>query len=129
MRLALNSAKNRTDPFTTHARPAANRPFVIGLKCLHDVRMVCAPQKPSGPQVVRRCRGELECGVAGISFHDPGKSHREHGLFRGATDVLQEVVSLTLSIPFSVLYLQQPMKLDFVWSSMCIVGAVYLMFL
>ena len=42
--------------------------------------------------------------------------------------VLQEVISLTLFIPFSVLYLQQPMKLDFVWSSMCMVGAVYFMF-
>ena len=42
--------------------------------------------------------------------------------------VLQEVISLTLFIPFSVLYLQQPMKLDFVWSSRCMVGAVYFMF-
>ncbi len=42
--------------------------------------------------------------------------------------VLQEVISLTLFIPFSVLYLQQPMKLDFVWSSMCMVGAVYFVF-
>jgi uncharacterized protein (DUF486 family) len=42
--------------------------------------------------------------------------------------VLQEVISLTLFMPFSALYLQQPMKLDFVWSAMCMVGAVYFMF-
>lgn len=42
--------------------------------------------------------------------------------------VLQEVISLTLFVPFSVLYLQQPMKMDFVRSAMCMVGAVYFMF-
>ena len=42
--------------------------------------------------------------------------------------VLQEVISLTLFVPFSVLYLQQPMKMDFAWSAMCMVGAVYFMF-
>ena len=42
--------------------------------------------------------------------------------------VLQEVISLTLFVPFSVLYLQQPMKMDFVCSAMCMVGSVYFMF-
>jgi uncharacterized protein (DUF486 family) len=42
--------------------------------------------------------------------------------------VLQEVISLTLFVPFSVLYLQQPVKTDFLWSACCMVGAVYFMF-
>ena len=42
--------------------------------------------------------------------------------------VLQEVVSLSMFIPFSVLYMEQPIKMDFVWAGLCMVGAVYFMF-
>jgi uncharacterized protein (DUF486 family) len=42
--------------------------------------------------------------------------------------MLQEVVSLTMFVPFSVLYMQQPLKMDFLWSACCMVGAVYFMF-
>lgn len=42
--------------------------------------------------------------------------------------ILQEVISLTLFVPFSALYMQQPLKLDFLWAGLCMVGAVYFMF-
>lgn len=42
--------------------------------------------------------------------------------------ILQEVVSLSLFMPFSALYLQQPLKMDFLWAGLCMVGAVYFMF-
>ena len=42
--------------------------------------------------------------------------------------ILQEVISLALFGPFSPLYLQQPLKLDFVWAGLCILGAVYFIF-
>ncbi len=42
--------------------------------------------------------------------------------------ILQEVVSLSIFVPFSVLYMQQPLKMDFVWAGLCMVGAVYFMF-
>jgi uncharacterized protein (DUF486 family) len=42
--------------------------------------------------------------------------------------VLQEVVSLSMFVPFSVLYMQQPLKSDFLWAGLCMVGAVYFMF-
>lgn len=42
--------------------------------------------------------------------------------------ILQEVVSLTLFVPFSLLYLREPFKLDFVWAGLCMCGAVYFMF-
>lgn len=42
--------------------------------------------------------------------------------------VLHEVISLTLFVPFSVIYMQQPVKMDFLWSACCMVGAVYFMF-
>ena len=42
--------------------------------------------------------------------------------------ILQEVITLVVFVPFSVLYMQNPVKLDFLWAGLCMVGAVYFMF-
>lgn len=42
--------------------------------------------------------------------------------------VLQEVITLSVFVPFSVLYLKEPLKLDYLWAGLCLVGAVYFMF-
>jgi uncharacterized protein (DUF486 family) len=42
--------------------------------------------------------------------------------------VLQEAISLTVFVPFAILYMKQPLKLDYLWASLCIMGAVYFIF-
>ena len=42
--------------------------------------------------------------------------------------ILQEVITLAVFVPFSMLYLRQGLKLDFLWAGCCMVGAVYFMF-
>ena len=42
--------------------------------------------------------------------------------------ILQEAISLTVFVPFVVLYMRQPLKLDYLYAALCIVGAVYFMF-
>jgi uncharacterized protein len=42
--------------------------------------------------------------------------------------ILQEAITLVVFVPFAVLYMRQPLKLDFLWASLCIVGAVFFMF-
>ncbi|MFN2643530.1 MAG: DMT family protein [Burkholderiales bacterium] len=42
--------------------------------------------------------------------------------------ILQEVITLTVFVPFAMLYMKQPMKLDYLWASLCIMGAVYFVF-
>jgi uncharacterized protein len=42
--------------------------------------------------------------------------------------VLQEVITLTVFVPFAALYMHQPLKLDFLWAGLCLVGAVYFAF-
>jgi len=42
--------------------------------------------------------------------------------------VLQEVITLTVFIPISILYLKEPFKTDYIWAGLCLVGAVYFMF-
>ncbi len=46
----------------------------------------------------------------------------------GQLKMLQEVITLTVFIPFAVLYMKQPLKLDFLWASLCLLGAVYFVF-
>jgi uncharacterized protein (DUF486 family) len=42
--------------------------------------------------------------------------------------IMQEAITLTVFIPFAVLYMRQPIKLDYLWAGLCVVGAVYFMF-
>ncbi len=42
--------------------------------------------------------------------------------------ILQEVISLSVFVPFSIWYLREPLKLDYLWAGLCILGAVYFMF-
>jgi hypothetical protein len=42
--------------------------------------------------------------------------------------ILQEVITLAVFVPFSVVYMQSPVKLDFLWAGLCMVGAVYFIF-
>lgn len=46
----------------------------------------------------------------------------------GQLKIMQEVVTLAVFVPFSVLYMQQPLKLDYLWAGLCLVGAVYFIF-
>jgi uncharacterized protein len=42
--------------------------------------------------------------------------------------IIQEVITLLVFAPFAVLYMRQPIKLDYLWAAMCLVGAVYFVF-
>lgn len=46
----------------------------------------------------------------------------------GQLKIIQEVITLTVFVPFSVMYLKEPLKLDYLWAGFCLVGAVYFMF-
>ena len=42
--------------------------------------------------------------------------------------IMQEVITLAIFVPFSVMYMQQPLKLDYLWAGLCLLGAVYFIF-
>ncbi|HEY6863531.1 MAG TPA: DMT family protein [Burkholderiales bacterium] len=42
--------------------------------------------------------------------------------------IVQEAVTLSVFVPFALLYMNQPLKLDYLWASLCIMGAVYFIF-
>jgi uncharacterized protein (DUF486 family) len=46
----------------------------------------------------------------------------------GQLKLTQEVVTLTVFVPFALFYLKEPLKLDYLWAGLCILGAVYFVF-
>jgi hypothetical protein len=46
----------------------------------------------------------------------------------GQLKILQEVIALTVFVPFAVLYMGQPLKLDYLWAGLCLGGAAYFIF-
>jgi uncharacterized protein (DUF486 family) len=50
------------------------------------------------------------------------------GMTLAQLKIVQEVVTLSVFVPFSMLFMQQPFKTDFVWAGLCMVGAVYFIF-
>ena len=46
----------------------------------------------------------------------------------GQLKVLQEVITLAVFIPFALFYMQQPLKMDYLWAGLCLLGAVYFIF-
>jgi uncharacterized protein (DUF486 family) len=42
--------------------------------------------------------------------------------------IMQEAITLSVFVPFAMLYMNQPFKLDYVWAALCLIGAVYFIF-
>ena len=42
--------------------------------------------------------------------------------------IMQEVITLSVFVPFAMLYMNQPVKLDYLWAGLCMLGAVYFIF-
>ena len=46
----------------------------------------------------------------------------------GQLKILQEVITLSVFVPFALFYLKEPLKLDYLWAGLCLLGAVYFAF-
>ena len=51
-----------------------------------------------------------------------------HTLSLAQLKIVQEVISLSVFVPFAILYMGQPLKLDYLWAGLCLLGAVYFVF-
>jgi len=50
------------------------------------------------------------------------------GMSLAQLKITQEVITLAVFVPFAMLFMNQPFKVDFVWAGLCMVGAVYFIF-
>lgn len=69
----------------------------------------------------------------GIAFFEyllqvPGNRIGYEVMSVGQLKILQEIITLSVFVPFAVLYLREPLKLDYLWAGLCLVGAVYFVF-
>ena len=69
----------------------------------------------------------------GIAFFEymlqvPGNRIGYTVLTVGQLKLMQEVITLSVFVPFAVFYLKEPLKLDYLWAALCILGAVYFVF-
>lgn len=46
----------------------------------------------------------------------------------GQLKILQEVITLSIFVPFAFFYMKEPLKLDYLWAALCILGAVFFIF-
>lgn len=46
----------------------------------------------------------------------------------GQLKIIQEVITLSVFVPFALFYMNQPLKLDYLWAALCLAGAVYFVF-
>lgn len=46
----------------------------------------------------------------------------------GQLKILQELIALAVFVPFAVFYMHQPIKLDYLWAGLCLMGAAYFIF-
>ena len=53
---------------------------------------------------------------------------QQAGFSVGQLKIMQEVITLAVFVPFAVIYLREPLKLDYLWAALCMVGAVYFIF-
>ena len=52
-----------------------------------------------------------------------------YGKFTGyELKIIQEVITLSVFVPFAVIYMNEPLRLDYLWASLCLMGAVYFIF-
>jgi hypothetical protein len=46
----------------------------------------------------------------------------------GQLKILQEAITLSVFVPFSIFYMKEPLKMDYLWATLCIMGAVFFVF-
>ena len=73
---------------------------------------------------------QVSWGIASVEylFQVPGNRLGFTVLSLAQLKIIQEVITLSVFIPFAVIYMHQPLKLDFLWAGLCLMGAVYFMF-
>jgi len=72
----------------------------------------------------------LSWGIALFEYllQVPGNRIGYTELSLGQLKIMQEAITLTVFVPFALFYMGQPLKLDYLWAGLCMMGAVYFMF-
>jgi len=78
--------------------------------------------------LVCRCPGKLGVALFEYLFQVPANRIGYLALSVGQLKIMQEVITLPVFVPFSMFYLKEPLKMDYLWAGLCLFLAVYFMF-
>jgi hypothetical protein len=106
--------------------------FTVGLLSLSNVFMTFAwyahlKELGQKPWIVAAL---VSWGIALFEYllQVPGNRIGYRVMSVGQLKILQEVITLSVFVPFSLLYLKEPLKTDYLWAGLCLLGAVYFVF-
>ena len=105
-----------------------NRGPAGGIERLHVLRLVCASAGHEGKAVVHRSRRELGHAFFEYLLQVPANRIGSSAHSLPQLKIIQEVITLTVFVPFVLLYMKQPLKWDYLWAGLCLCGAVYFVF-
>ena len=111
----------------------------VGLLCVSNIFMTCAwylHLKLQSMKVINFSTWPIYTVVLfswaialfEYSFMVPANRIGYTELSVGQLKIMQEVITLAVFVPFSVYFMQQPLKLDYLWAGLCLLGAVYFIF-
>jgi uncharacterized protein (DUF486 family) len=122
--------KNRHELYPIHPPLPPNYHPADPQQHLHDVRLV-RPSEESG-DIPWYIAALVSWGIALFEYLLQVPANRigfqQAGFSVGQLKIMQEVITLLVFVPFAVFYLNEPLKLDYVWAGLCLVGAVYFIF-
>ncbi len=90
--------------------------------------MVRASSKSRRSPLVRGRHRELGIALFEYLLQVPANRIGYTALTLPQLKILQEAITLAVFFPFAVIYMRQPVRLDYLWAGLCIMGAVYFMF-
>ncbi len=75
-------------------------------------------------------RGDRELGNRSFEYllRVPANRIGYTALSLGQLKIMQEIITLAVFVPFAMFYMDQPLKLDYLWAALCMVGAAYFIF-
>ncbi len=78
--------------------------------------------------IVNTCKTLVMAVYLHVLLQVPANRIGHQELSLAQLKIMQEAITLTVFVPFVVFYMNQPLKLDYLWAGLCILGAVYFIF-
>ena len=98
------------------------------LQRLHDLRLVRAPEEPRAKPWWIAALASWGIALFEYLLQVPANRIGYTELSLPQLKIMQEAITLAVFVPFAILYMRQPLKLDYLWAALCILGAVYFIF-
>lgn len=102
-------------------------PVTHAIEHFHHLCVVRSSKEVEPSEMVHRRFGELGDSPVWV-LQVPANRIGYTRLRLPQLKILQEVITLSVFAPFGIFYMRQPMRLDYLWAGLCLIGAVYFIF-